>query len=600
MGNDLNNSKKPQVNYENETHTAESNSGGKLFAKLGTFSRSLTPANFKKFRGFVKAAGIRGAITKMQSYVTYRRIAENLLADSFLDDEERTRQEKTVFPKDVKFSILVPLYNTPLPFLREMIESVQKQTYKNWELCLADGSDAQHGEVGDVCREYAENDSRIIYKKLEKNLGISENTNACIDMATGNYISLFDHDDVLHPSALFKTMEKICNENADYIYTDEMTFSGELSNVLTAHFKPDYSIDTLRANNYICHFSSFSRELLDKSGRFRSEFDGSQDHDLILRLTENANCVAHIPEILYYWRSHSASVAQDINSKPYAIKAGQNAAKESIERSGLKAEVTSSKASPVIYRFKYEIKGNPLVSVIIFNGSNAADLQQCENSLKEITSYGNFEIIAADENRSDVAAAISSAVKQAKGDYIVLTDSKIKIINRDWLTELLMYAQREDVGAVGGKLYFYDNTVENAGYVLGTGKDGIAESSHFGAKKVDIGYMGRLSYACDVSAVPATLMMFKKADFEVLGGFREEFPSELYDIDFCLRLLESGKLNVFTPYCEAYLHKNKAAVLKNSELYEGELKAFRKYWQETLDKGDPYYNPNFLNDKYVF
>lgn len=213
-------------------------------------------------------------------------------------------QRKTKFPRDIKFSILVPLYNTPEQFLREMIQSVLDQTYTNWELCLADGSDVNHKNVGNICSQYAKKDKRIRYRKLEKNLGISGNTNACIEMAAGDYIALFDHDDLLHPSALYENMKAICEKKADFIYTDENTFHDKPEDAYCPHFKPNFAPDTLRTNNYICHFTVFDKNLLKKTGNFRSCCDGSQDYDMVLRLTEQAKCVVHIPKILYYWRAH--------------------------------------------------------------------------------------------------------------------------------------------------------------------------------------------------------------------------------------------------------------------------------------------------------
>ena len=245
------------------------------------------------------------------------RIAKTLHGTaSFPTPEEAKRQQETAFPKNVKISILVPLYNTPQNFLHEMIESVIAQTYQNWELCLADGSDAEHTDVEAICKDYVEKDKRIRYHKLASNEGISGNTNECYKMATGDYIGLFDHDDVLHPSVLFEYMKAICEQDADYIYCDETTFKGNsIDNMITLHFKPDFSIDNLRANNYICHFSVFKRELLEGTELFRSQFDGSQDHDMILRLTSNAKHIVHVPKLLYYWRSHKGSVASDISAK---------------------------------------------------------------------------------------------------------------------------------------------------------------------------------------------------------------------------------------------------------------------------------------------
>ena len=229
------------------------------------------------------------------------------------------------FPRMVKISILVPLWNNKREFQIEMLESVMNQTYENWELCLADGSDAEHDYIGEICREYAAKaNGRIVYKHLEKNGGIAGNTNECLKLATGEYIGLFDQDDVLHPSTLYEYVKVINEQEADYIYCDETTFhNGDINNMLTMHFKPDYAPDNLRANNYICHFSVFSRELLDGTELFRPKFDGSQDHDMILRLTDNAKKVVHVPRLLYYWRSHSGSVASGIEAKPYAIQAAK-------------------------------------------------------------------------------------------------------------------------------------------------------------------------------------------------------------------------------------------------------------------------------------
>ncbi|MFR9235514.1 MAG: glycosyltransferase family 2 protein [Eisenbergiella massiliensis] len=254
----------------------------------------------------VKNCGsIGGVVTKMKYKANERRAMKHYGTESFPSEEERKRQEETVFPNMVKISILTPLWNTPENFLRDMIGSVQKQTYGNWELCLADGSDDAHAYVGEICRELAGKDERIRYRKLEKNEGIAGNTNQCLTMATGEYIGLFDHDDMLHPCVLFEYVKAINEKNADYVYCDEATFkNGDINQMITMHFKPDYAIDNLRANNYICHFSVFSRKLLDGTELFRTKFDGSQDHDMILRLTDKAEHVVHVPKLLYYWRWH--------------------------------------------------------------------------------------------------------------------------------------------------------------------------------------------------------------------------------------------------------------------------------------------------------
>ena len=280
----------------------------------------------------------KNILRKLKSKQIELKAMKRYGTESFPTPEQAEAMRAQKFPRDIKFSILVPLYNTPKKFLHEMIDSVTVQTYGNWELCLADGSDNEHAYVGEICRKYQSEDKRIVYKKLEKNEGISGNTNRCYEMATGNFIALFDHDDILHPSVLFEYMKVICEQDADYIYCDEATFkNGNINKMITLHFKSDYAIDTLRANNYICHFSAFSRELLEGTELFRTQFDGSQDHDMILRLTSRAKKVVHVPKLLYYWRSHKNSVASGISAKTYAIEAAKGAVADHLQRAGFEA-----------------------------------------------------------------------------------------------------------------------------------------------------------------------------------------------------------------------------------------------------------------------
>lgn len=545
---------------------------------------------------------------------------------SFPNAEERKRQEETVFPKDITFSILVPLYNTPEKFLREMIDSVQAQTYRKWELCLADGSDDAHPEVGRICQEYMQNDSRIKYKKIEKNLGISGNTNVCFGMATGEYIGLFDHDDLLHPSVLYEYMKAICEQDADYIYCDEVTFEGNsIDNMLTIHFKPDFSIDNLRANNYICHFSVFSEKLLEETGLFRSEFDGSQDHDMILRLTSRAKKIVHVPKILYYWRSHPQSVAADINAKTYAIDAAKRAVLAHLKSCGLEGTVESTRAFPTIFRIKYKLKAKPMISIIIPNKDHRDDLKRCVDSILNKSTYENYEILIVENNSTETETFAyykmlenqpkvrvityeaeggfnyskinNFATKQAKGEYLLLLNNDTKVITREWMEELLMYAQRDDVGAVGAKLYYADNTIQHAGIVIGLGAHHAAGHTHHLLPKENLGYMGRLCYAQDVTAVTGACLLVRKSLYEQVGGLDESFTVALNDVDFCLRLRALGLLNIFTPFAELYHYESKSRGLDkdgaSAERYNKEVAHFRERWKKELDAGDPYFNPNF-------
>lgn len=545
---------------------------------------------------------------------------------SFPNAEERKRQEETVFPKDITFSVLVPLYNTPEKFLREMIDSVQAQTYRKWELCLADGSDDAHPEVGRICQEYMQNDSRIKYKKIEKNLGISGNTNVCFGMATGEYIGLFDHDDLLHPSVLYEYMKAICEQDADYIYCDEVTFEGNsIDNMLTIHFKPDFSIDNLRANNYICHFSVFSEKLLEETGLFRSEFDGSQDHDMILRLTSRAKKIVHVPKILYYWRSHPQSVAADINAKTYAIDAAKRAVLAHLKSCGLEGTVESTRAFPTIFRIKYKLKAKPMISIIIPNKDHRDDLKRCVDSILNKSTYENYEILIVENNSTEAETFAyykmlenqpkvrvityeaeggfnyskinNFAAKQAKGEYLLLLNNDTKVITREWMEELLMYAQRDDVGAVGAKLYYADNTIQHAGIVIGLGAHHAAGHTHHLLPKENLGYMGRLCYAQDVTAVTGACLLVRKSLYEQVGGLDESFTVALNDVDFCLRLRALGLLNIFTPFAELYHYESKSRGLDkdgaSAERYNKEVAHFRERWKKELDAGDPYFNPNF-------
>ena len=547
---------------------------------------------------------------------------------SFPSAAERKKEETTVFPKDVTFSILVPLYNTPERFLREMIESVTAQTYGKWELCLADGSDDAHDFVGRICQEYRQKDSRIKYQKLAKNEGISGNTNECYRMATGNYIALFDHDDLLHPCVLFAYMQAICEKDADYIYCDEATFKGNsINHMITLHFKPDFAPDNLLANNYICHFSVFGRELLESGELFRSQFDGSQDHDMILRLTAKAKHIVHIPRILYYWRSHKGSVASSIDAKTYAINAAKGAVADRLTRLGYKNfEIESTRAFATIFRIKYELTSRPLVSIIIPNKDHVDDLSRCVESIINLSTYDNYEIVIV-ENNSETAeirtyyeeisrhprvqvveykgdfnySKINNfGVQYAKGEYLLLLNNDTEVITPDWMEELLMYAKRKDVGVVGAKLYYPDKTIQHAGIVIGLGAHRTAGHTHYRIPEANVGYMGRLCYAQDVTAVTGACMMVSKALYEELGGLDESFTVALNDVDFCLRVREKGFLNIFTPFAELYHYESKSRGSDKKDeralRYQQESDRFRVKWADALAKGDPYYNPNFSLD----
>ena len=581
----------------------------------------------------VKNCGsLSGVIAKMKYKANERKAMCHYGTESFPDEAERERQKNTVFGRMVKVSVLTPLWNTPENFLREMIESVQAQTYQNWELCLADGSDDAHAYVGEICREYAAKDSRIVYRKLEKNGGIAENTNRCLEMATGEFVAPFDHDDLLHPSVLYEYVKVINEKDADYIYCDEATFkNGDVNQMITMHFKPDYAIDNLRANNYICHFSMFDRRLLEGTELYRTKFDGSQDHDMILRLTDKAENVVHVPKLLYYWRQHAGSVSSGVQAKPYVVESARGAVADHLRRHGFSNfKITSTRAFETIFKITYEIIGEPKISIIIPNKDHVEDLRRCISSIMEKSTYDNYEIIVVENNSEtreifayyeelannpavkiipykgdfNYSAINNLGVSHASGDYVLLLNNDIQIITVNWMEELLMYAQRPDVGAVGAKLYYPDKTIQHAGVVIGLGAHRTAGHVHYRQKRENLGYMGRLCYAQNMSAVTGACLLVKKALYEEAGGLDESFAVSLNDVDFCLKLRRLGYLNVFTPFAEAYHYESAS---RGSDMtgeaaarYNAESARFREKWKAELEAGDPYYNPNFSLDKSDF
>ena len=587
--------------------------------------------------------GPRGILHKIDYKKRERAAMRQFGTESFPTPEQAAAEQSAVFPRMPRISILVPLWNNQREFQIEMLESVMNQTYGNWELCLADGSDADHAYIGEICRQYAEKSGgRVLYQKLEKNGGIAGNTNACLAMAGGEFIGLLDQDDILHPSVLYEYVKAINEQGADYLYCDETTFKGgDVNHMLTMHFKPDYSPDNLRANNYICHFSVFARELLDGNELFRPKFDGSQDHDMILRLTDNAKKVVHVPRLMYYWRSHAGSVASGIEAKPYAIEAAKGAVAEHLRKHGFQHfKIESTRAFETIFRIRYQIMGTPQISIVIANRDHVEDLRRCVASVTDKSTYDKYEIIIVENNSAtqeirdyytqllgtpyeddrevqrsqdgrtavvtfkgafNYSAVNNLGVKYAAGEYILLLNNDTEVITVNWMEELLMYAQREDVGAAGAKLYYGDKTIQHAGVVIGLGAHRTAGHTHYKQNRQNLGYMGRLCYAQNVTAVTGACLLVKKSLYEEVGGLDEEFAVSLNDVDFCLKLRKKGLLNVFTPFAELFHYESVSRGLddngEKAERYNRESEQFRRKWKEELEAGDPYYNPNFSLDR---
>jgi len=600
--------------------------------------------NFKKAIRILFSNGPTALLKKIKNYLLLRKqfkqgISKNIAyvwksrhgftidCQAFGCDEEvlKKEQDNAIFTVKPKFSIIVPLYNTKKQFLKEMIASVLNQTYANWELCLADGSDAQHSYVGNICKKIADKENRIKYFKLEKNGGISENSNAALEMATGDWISLLDHDDLLHPNALFETVRAINEKQADFVYTDEAVFeSPDLFKVVSTNFKPDYSPDYFLTNNYICHFSSFRKSLLDNNVRFERSTDGAQDYDLFLQLFELTDRIVHIPKCLYYWRASASSSASGNEAKPYTSNAGKIALERHFSRCGINAEVLLLNV-PNMYRISYPIRDNPKVSIIIPNKDHLDDLKVCIESILKKTTYNNYEIIIIENNSTnqDVFGYYNSLLSNkikivnytekfgaqsfnwsklnnygaefASGEYFVFLNNDTEVISPDWIEQMLMFSQREDVGIVGAKLNYPDNTIQHCGVLIGFA--GVAGHFYYRYPVDFMGYAGRLQVQQNYSAVTGACMMIRKSVYKEVGGFDESLAVDYNDIDFCLSVRRYGYLIVWTPFAELYHYESKSRGLADTPekktILNNAIELFRRRWRKELDEGDPYYNKNF-------
>ncbi len=577
------------------------------------------------FFATLRRVGIAGVRAQAKARREYGRLfpGKVMRADRFATPELLVKQAAAQ-PAGPKISIVVPLYNTPQQFLVELLDSVQNQTYQNWELCMVDAG--QQEEVGRTVLERAASDSRIRYKKLDRNEGIAGNTNQGFAFATGDYIALLDHDDILHPCALWYVADAIVKQGADFVYTDEVTFEGDIDHLTVYHFKPDYMLDNLRSNNYICHLSVFSAALLAKvGGDERAEFNGSQDYDLYLRLTEQAQKVVHIPHILYYWRSSPTSVASNISAKMYCLESAVKALRAHYQRVGVPVDdVSMIPDTPGFYKTDYTITKPGRVSILIPSCDHASDLRTCVESIYRRSTYPDFEIIIIENNSKEPAtfgyydqlqkehpenlkvlywqgtgfnysALNNFGAKAATGEYLLLLNNDTEVIAPRWMEEMVMYAQQDRVGCVGAKLLYPDNTIQHAG--IGFGFLTLAAHMHKNFPVGHPGYMGRLVYAQDVYAVTAACLMVRKAVYEQVGGLDESFAVAFNDVDFCVRVREAGYTNVFTPFAQLYHYESKSRGLDEDPVkrkrFESEVKRFQQRWAKQLAAGDPCMNPNF-------
>ncbi len=516
--------------------------------------------------------------------------AQLALARSFhlISGQERAAQRQAVFQDPLTFSILTPLFNTPRTYLTELLDSLAAQTYGDWQLCLYDASDDAHAYVGQICRERAAADPRISYEKAEKNLGISGNTNACLRMAKGTYIGLLDHDDILHESALYEMRSAIEARQADFLYSDEVKFSDAVENARDFNFKPDFGKDELRSHNFICHFTVFQRSLLnDMEDAYRPAFDGSQDHDMVLRLTERAARIVHIPKVLYYWRVHPESVSMNLDSKSYAVDAAIRAIQEQLDRTGERGTVASNLPYRTIYRVRYQVPPGAKVTVFLHGCRDQAHYEQARQRLAACTAWPDVEILPlyGTDGGETLGALLNRQISQASGAYIALLHADCEMTTAEWAEEMLMFAIRPDVCAVSPKICYEDGTICYAGLAMdGESPSGLRFPGR-GTPDTDQGFEAMLRHVRNTTAAWNICCMFSRKTYESLEGFAEDMDG--YEAaDLSLRGVQAGKWNVWTCFA--------GGILRDRSLDQsGALMpaAFAGRWRPVLDAPDPFVNP---------
>lgn len=606
--------------------------GGKIRSYLRTanrFVKSMFSIDYlKEQKNKIKEKGWRVTWIEMKRYMVMGTAAEpENLYQIWIEKNEPTKEElqeqkNTKFKINPKISIIIPMYNTPVNFFEELVDNLIGQTYSNWELCLADGSPEENKELEKIYKK----DERIKYKFIGENRGIAGNTNEALSLVTGDFVALLDHDDLLPVFSLYEIV-KCINENPDveFIYTDEDKFEKLGGKRYDPYFKSDFAPDTLRANNFICHFSVFKKELMDKLGGFRSEYDGAQDYDILLRMSEETNKIVHIPKILYHWRVHALSTAKaGGTAKPYAYEAGIKAIQDHINRLGLKGTVEQGNTLGT-YKINYEVIGNPKVSIIIPNKDYINTLKVCLNSLKKLTTYENYEIIVVENNSEEsetfdyykkidgkdkikvvyfpekefnYSKIINFGVKNSTGDYIIQLNNDTELMTPNWIQEMLGFAQREDVGAVGVELFYPDNTIQHAGIIIGIG--GVAGHVFKNLPKGIHGYFSKDAMIQNLSAVTAACIMTPKSIYYDVDCMDEKFKVAFNDVDFCLKIREKGKLIVYNPFVQFKHYESKSRGFEDTPekkaRFQTEIDRFHDKWQSVLDKGDPYYNINLRLD----
>lgn len=586
---------------------------------------AISGENIKKGINYIKEAGLDGIASK----VRYRMQGPGLGYNAWyrenhqIKDEDIENQRNTCFGYRPLISILVSVYETPERYLRDMIESVINQTYDNWQLVLVDGSSRGEGEphTETIIREYMGEDRKIVYAPLEKNLGMAMNTNTAFNYSTGDYITLLDHDDILTKDALFSVVSALQEERFEMLYSDEDKISEDGTRVSDPTFKPDFSIDLLRASNYIKQLFVVSRKLLYDVGGFDSEYDGAHCYDVALKCSERTRSIKHIARVLYHWRINDKSIALNPNKKENAREAGKRALQAHINRCGCFATVNHSDIAE-IFKVTYDTPGNPLLSIVVMGGNQRAIIEKCVGPLFEKTRYSDFELIIVNPYSDDtslqkfyakleatrrnirvveydgaheVSLMRNYGAAKSKGEYILFLDYGVEKLEVTAVKEMLGHCMRKDVGVVGGALFGDNGATISQGIAVGI--NGPYCHLYKGIRRGDLGYLMHNRANCNYSAVSGACMMVKTELFRGIGGFSEKFKTELGCVDFCLRIREHGYLIVCV--ADAAWHLYGEAISKSTDYdtyFEREKGLFEILWSNIIASGDPYYNPNFTKN----
>ena len=604
-------------------HFKEKNAQGNVISEQ---SLPLNPALIAA-RKFLKESKAQYVSTKKSLIWLKKKLTGNEYADydtwlriMRVSRQELFEQRKTKFSYAPKFSVVVPLYHTPAKFLKDLVRSMMYQSYANWELCLVNAS-PEDVHLTSLLENWAMRDKRIRVIRLEKNLGIAQNTNAGIAASTGEFIAFLDHDDFLEPDALFCYADALNKDKTiDVFYSDEDKTDEYAAHYFYPHFKSDFNIDLLHANNYMCHFLAVRKSLVDTVGGLNEKFDGAQDYDFVLRLTENTKKIYHCPRILYHWRCSNQSTAANQGNKMYAIHAGKAALNAHYKRIGWNARAQEG-AVDGWYQTKFTLKEEPLVSILIPNKDHTDDLDVCLNSFFERADYQNYEFIIIENNsvlpetfayyekiekeHDNVKVVYWEAgfnystinnfgFKFAKGDYIMLLNNDVELITPDIFQSMLGFCMRPEVGIVGAKLLYNDHTVQHAGVLVGAG--GLADHVFKGIHEDDPGYMGRAISSQDVSAVTAACLLVKRSVYEEVGGLEDEFQVAFNDVDFCLKVRKAGYLIVYDADVKLFHYESKSRGMEDTTerfiRFGNEMMLLNSKWDILSTFVDPYYNPN--------